>query len=159
MTIPAQAARQCAVIALPGLDPEPTKGGDRIMNKTVPNPCMNGDGRKVHAQRRCKGCYERALAIGAILAGDGRAVVQLDRWSPDWTARALCKPNTAEGFFPEGEQVAAQVAVAKKVCRRCPVRDECLDLALSLPDVQGIWAGTDENERAEMRQVQRRAAA
>jgi WhiB family redox-sensing transcriptional regulator len=35
--------------------------------------------------------------------------------------------------------------------RGCPVRPECLDYALADTDLNGIWAGTSEQGRRELR--------
>jgi WhiB family redox-sensing transcriptional regulator len=36
---------------------------------------------------------------------------------------------------------------AKAHCVGCPVQDECLEHALSVPEVDGVWGGRDERER------------
>ena len=46
---------------------------------------------------------------------------------------------------------------ARRVCARCPVREPCLDYALSHAITHGIWAGLAERERRALRS--RRAAA
>ncbi|MCZ9346675.1 WhiB family transcriptional regulator, partial [Streptomyces sp. TRM76130] len=40
-----------------------------------------------------------------------------------------------------------QTEQAKAVCRRCPVRERCLEWALDSGQSIGVWGGTDENER------------
>lgn len=45
---------------------------------------------------------------------------------------------------------------AKAVCRRCPVREECLDAALERDELFGIWGGLSRAERAALKR--RRAA-
>ncbi|WP_130293320.1 WhiB family transcriptional regulator [Pseudonocardia sediminis] len=66
-----------------------------------------------------------------------------------WRARAACLSVDPELFFPAAENGVAharQVARAKRVCGRCPVRDECLAWAIeSLP--HGIAGGTTAGER------------
>ena len=56
--------------------------------------------------------------------------------------RARCKGKT-HLFFPkhDGDQSYAEVAVS--ICRRCPVRKDCLDYALQFPpyDMHGVWGG------------------
>src|SRR5207249_7912786 len=42
-------------------------------------------------------------------------------------------------------------AVAKRVCAECPVRQQCLEHALALPEQFGIWGGLTELERADER--------
>lgn len=73
----------------------------------------------------------------------------------EWVERALCRYVDPELFFPTAESgpvYEAQVAEAKAVCARCPVRAECLDWALGeLP--YGIAGGLTEDERAALRRV------
>ena len=45
-------------------------------------------------------------------------------------------------FFNKIEKLAAL-----RICRRCKMREICLNMALSDPDTRGIWAGTDELQR------------
>lgn len=66
-----------------------------------------------------------------------------------WARDAACAPGRPnrpdpEDFYPEGEVDADHDA--RRVCRRCTVRPECLDWAIANKE-QGIWAGTDERER------------
>ena len=50
----------------------------------------------------------------------------------DWRHRAACLTEDPELFFPIGNTGPAlmQIAEAKKVCRRCEVREACLQWAL-----------------------------
>lgn len=61
-----------------------------------------------------------------------------------WQDRALCAETDPEGFFPEKGGSAAQ---AKRVCRGCEVRAECLEYALANGERFGIWGGLSERER------------
>ena len=36
---------------------------------------------------------------------------------------------------------------AKRVCQDCPIRIQCLEYALSEPEVHGVWGGYTERER------------
>ena len=47
-------------------------------------------------------------------------------------------------FYPERGQTAGP---ARQVCARCPVRQPCLDYALSNRITHGIWGGMTERER------------
>jgi WhiB family redox-sensing transcriptional regulator len=53
-------------------------------------------------------------------------------------------------------QALLQIAKAKSVCCQCPVTTECLEFALETNQDTGIWGGTSEEER---RQIRRDAAA
>jgi WhiB family redox-sensing transcriptional regulator len=45
------------------------------------------------------------------------------------------------------------VGAAKAVCVACPVRRDCLAYAVGSPELVGVWAGTDERERRQMRRA------
>jgi WhiB family redox-sensing transcriptional regulator len=61
---------------------------------------------------------------------------------PEWVEDAACKDLSFEEadayFFPKGP---------RELCRRCPVRAECLEQALSEPEEHGIWGGFSPRER------------
>jgi WhiB family redox-sensing transcriptional regulator len=75
-----------------------------------------------------------------------------DRLS-DWLDDAACRGTDPELFFPDADTstARAQVAAAKKTCRRCPVRGNCLSWALENGQEAGIWGGTTEEERRHLR--------
>jgi WhiB family redox-sensing transcriptional regulator len=66
---------------------------------------------------------------------------------------AACATEDPAVFFPTGnsDATAAQVAVAKAICARCPVREDCLDFALLTNQQYGVWGGMDEDERRALR--------
>jgi WhiB family redox-sensing transcriptional regulator len=76
----------------------------------------------------------------------------------DWRNHAACRHEDPDLFFPIGTTGPAlvQTEVAKAVCRRCPVREECLQWALDTGQGIGVWGGTSETER---RRLARRARA
>jgi WhiB family transcriptional regulator, redox-sensing transcriptional regulator len=67
----------------------------------------------------------------------------------DWWREAACREADPELFFP----VAAygpgiiEIARAKAVCERCPVRGSCLRYALETRQAHGVWGGLTEGER------------
>lgn len=61
-----------------------------------------------------------------------------------WQDRAACRGMNPDLFFPARGEETRQ---AKKVCARCPVREECLDFALENAEKFGIWGGLSERER------------
>ena len=69
----------------------------------------------------------------------------------DWQDRALCAQTDPEAFFPEK---GGSTREAKRVCRGCEVRAECLDYALGNDERFGIWGGLSERER---RRIKRQA--
>jgi WhiB family redox-sensing transcriptional regulator len=75
-----------------------------------------------------------------------------------WRVDAVCKDTDPELFFPVGTtgQALLQIDRAKQVCCECPVKIECLDFAIETNQDSGIWGGTSEDER---RDIRRRIAA
>lgn len=63
---------------------------------------------------------------------------------PSWNEHAACLDMDSDVFFATDD---AGVDVAKAVCARCPVVDECLAWALAHGEDQGVWGGTSERER------------
>ena len=74
-----------------------------------------------------------------------------DEWQePGWQDRALCSQTDPEAFFPEK---GGSTREAKKVCRGCEVRAECLEYALERDERFGIWGGLSERERRRLKRV------
>jgi WhiB family redox-sensing transcriptional regulator len=69
-----------------------------------------------------------------------------------WQHLAACRGEDstyffAPSYFERRAEKNAREAVAKAICSRCPVRDECLEYALRTRDNHGIWGGMNEMER------------
>ncbi|HLI37900.1 MAG TPA: WhiB family transcriptional regulator [Streptosporangiaceae bacterium] len=94
-------------------------------------------------------------------SGSGLGARHQPGWDDDgWRSRAACRGEDPELFFPVGSSGPAalrQVAAAKAVCARCPVRDACLGFALSTGQDYGIWGGLTEDERRRLRRRERAA--
>lgn len=75
-----------------------------------------------------------------------------------WMDSGLCGQTDPELFFPErGDNSAKR---AKRVCANCPVQFECLTYALEQSEnPHGIWGGTSERERAQLRVTPYEASA
>ncbi len=88
------------------------------------------------------------------LADDMAAVVVtelaplLDRRDLMWQDAALCAEVGGDMFYPEKGEPSAP---AKRVCRACVVRAECLDDALEHEERFGGWGGYSERERRRLR--------
>jgi hypothetical protein len=66
---------------------------------------------------------------------------------------ARCKGEPTEMFFPgRGEPFAEALAI----CEACPVRVQCLEMALDFPERMGIWGGATEKERRQLRRLRQR---
>ena len=75
-----------------------------------------------------------------------------------WAARGACRHSDPDLFFPVAGRGPAlrQLARAKSVCERCPVRVQCLEYALQSGQSFGVWGGASEEERRLMRRRQLR---
>ena len=65
-----------------------------------------------------------------------------------WRYRAACRGADLEVFFP-GRGESAEPA--RQFCALCPVRQPCLQFALSHGIVHGIWGGLTERDRRALR--------
>lgn len=64
-----------------------------------------------------------------------------------WVTDALCAQTDPELFHPDK---GGSTREAKRICRRCLVRADCLDYALTHQERFGIWGGTSERERRKL---------
>ena len=71
----------------------------------------------------------------------------IDFTPPAWISQALCAQVDPELFFPDR---GGSVREAKSICAVCPVRQECLDLALANHEQFGVWGGISERARRPM---------
>ncbi|MEV0595158.1 WhiB family transcriptional regulator [Nonomuraea cavernae] len=67
----------------------------------------------------------------------------------DWSRAAACLTLDPELFFPISTEGLGheQVERAKTICQGCPVRQPCLDYAISTGQAYGVWGGTDPAQR------------
>lgn len=73
-----------------------------------------------------------------------------------WQEQAVCAQSDPELFFPEK---GGATSGAKALCRSCPVKDECLNYALTHDERFGVWGGLSERERRGLTRAGRRNAA
>jgi len=71
----------------------------------------------------------------------------------DWRDQAACRDVDPDLFFPVSTSGASvrQIEEAKQVCRTCPVCGPCLQWALERGENAGVWGGTTEDERRNVR--------
>jgi WhiB family redox-sensing transcriptional regulator len=71
-----------------------------------------------------------------------------------WRDRAACRGMETDLFFPDGTigPALADMDQARRICRDCPARAQCLDWALENGAAFGIWGGRTEDERRTIRQ-------
>lgn len=72
----------------------------------------------------------------------------------DWQEHAACRFEDINLFFPlegdDGQDVALRYSLAKGICAFCPVRQPCLDYALTLDERFGVWGGLTPHQRAQL---------
>jgi WhiB family redox-sensing transcriptional regulator len=71
-----------------------------------------------------------------------------------WMEYAACADLPTDLFFPEPGKHAPKQAL--EACRRCPVRDDCLEYALGFELLPGIFAGLSQRQRAQLQDKRRR---
>lgn len=72
-----------------------------------------------------------------------------------WRKRAACQGVDPEIFYPVTDEEAG---AAKAICATCPVREACLEHALSAREREGIWGGATERERRRIIRQRRKTA-
>lgn len=55
-------------------------------------------------------------------------------------------------FYPDD---GADLLEALMICGACPVRQECLDYALTAPELHGVWGGTTPERRRHLLRTKR----
>ncbi len=68
----------------------------------------------------------------------------LDLPEAEWMDAARCATSDPEAWFPESGQPALP---AKRICAKCPVREECLEFALTWDVEFGVWGGLSPHQR------------
>ena len=75
-----------------------------------------------------------------------------DKW--EWQYDGACRGSDPEQFFLDpnmrGLNKRTKELNAIKVCNTCPVKQACLDHALSVPEIFGVWGGMTEEQRHEL---------
>ncbi len=87
-----------------------------------------------------------------------RALLFAGQATPPWRDLAACADMPPEAFYPNRGQ-AAEIDAAKRVCRGCPVRPDCLADVLGWEAAgrrHGIVAGFTPNQRERLMAARRR---
>jgi WhiB family redox-sensing transcriptional regulator len=72
-----------------------------------------------------------------------------------WRQHAACRGVEPDIFYPASDEEAE---VAKAVCAVCPVRQPCLEYALTSRERDGVWGGATEKERRRILRQRRKTA-
>jgi len=73
-------------------------------------------------------------------------------WEPrhEWRDDSACAGADSDVFFPPSEDEAAAMP-AKKICAVCPVKEQCLEYALTTNQTEGVWGGMSSGDRRRLR--------
>jgi WhiB family redox-sensing transcriptional regulator len=88
-----------------------------------------------------------ALDVGTIRRSPFHTVIEMIQ-DQDWRAHGSCSQGDPNLWFAVG---ALEHKRAKSICRRCPVKTECLAYAMDTPIDHGVWGGLTERERRRYR--------
>jgi len=77
-----------------------------------------------------------------------RSLPAPERFATRWRELAACRGIDLGVFFPER---GASAGPARQVCAACPVRQPCLDYAVTNRITSGVWGGLTERERRALR--------
>lgn len=72
-----------------------------------------------------------------------------------WREHAACRGIDPDVFYPVSDEEAEP---ARAVCEQCPVRQACLEYALTSREREGVWGGATERERRRIIRQRRRTA-
>lgn len=99
------------------------------------------------------------MAVRVTPGGYGQMIRDLPRWMCDAACRDV-DPDLFFGTDPGWGQITETIAQrrarekrAKALCAQCPVRDACLEYAMTTPEHDGLWGGLTDRERDEMRRA------
>jgi WhiB family transcriptional regulator, redox-sensing transcriptional regulator len=73
-----------------------------------------------------------------------------------WREFARCLGADPDLFYPVSDDAAE---AAKAICVVCPVRELCLEYALTAREKEGVWGGLTEKERRRVIRQRRKTAA
>lgn len=65
-----------------------------------------------------------------------------------WMADASCAQIGGDAWFPNEHDNGAE---ARRVCKACPVVNECRDFAVETNQQDGIWGGMGVNQLRKLR--------
>jgi WhiB family redox-sensing transcriptional regulator len=86
---------------------------------------------------------------------DTRPHMEPEQGDTDWMDNGLCRGQDPNIWFPTPANDRSLQITARQTCRQCPVREECLEYALT-HKAQGVWGGTDSIERHAILRARRR---
>ena len=73
-----------------------------------------------------------------------------------WLEKGRCKGADPEIFYPDDDEDDG--IDAKVICAMCPVRETCLEHAITAREKVGVWGGYTARERRRLVRQRRRAS-
>lgn len=73
-----------------------------------------------------------------------------NHFTADEVDQASCAQSDPDAWYPEKGRKDS-VTIAKKVCKNCPIRERCLEIALENDERYGVWGGLSERERRRLK--------
>ena len=73
-----------------------------------------------------------------------------------WRQQARCRGVDPAIFYPVSDE--DESLEAKEICAECPVREPCLEYALTVREKHGVWGGRTERERRRLIRQRRKSA-
>lgn len=66
--------------------------------------------------------------------------------TPDWENEAECRYADVDIFYPSHNDLRG-IRAAKEFCHRCPVINDCMELAFKTTDMHAVMGGLSAVER------------
>lgn len=121
---------------------------------------VNKVGRpKKYCSRTCTP-YEVAKANGVAKANKSysqmnsvKLTYSYEQPEPGWQEKAYCKPpnDGHQPYFPGRGDMTSIKNLIQQTCNQCEVKQQCLDYAIQNDIRHGIWGGTSERQRRNLR--------
>lgn len=95
------------------------------------------------------------MALASVAELDSSVGPDDDVQNLRWRTDAACRDTDPDLFFPVGTTgpAIAQIAAAKEICTSCDAQGSCLEFALMTNQDSGVWGGTSEEERRQLRRA------
>lgn len=105
--------------------------------------------KRVRFLNKNRPCQLRAIVVKVPTGGKGKRMVAQQL---GWADQAACRGSESVLFYSPDTLETKDARQrrerhAKQLCTECPVRDDCLETALSQRESYGIWGGLTELER------------
>ena len=93
-----------------------------------------------------------------MLGRSGRSTAGIK--APLLDGTQVCAQVDPEIFFPDdSENPRLTLNTARKLCASCEFKEPCLEYAIVHPELVGVWAGTNEWQREDIRTARNKRVA